>query len=123
MNLIDEVISAVNGNKESKLVSKITLHIEIRGNEVYYETTEKRGVAKCRNNLAKCKTHADIEEVSSHFKADIEEASSHFKLVESVYMCLDYLTKRLAPPEEQPLDVLFTNQPDVEEPKNGVKSK
>lgn len=105
MSFINDAIDALKGKKESKLVSKITLHIEIRGNEVYYETADKRGVAKCRT------------------QADIEEASSHFKLVESVYNCLNGLTKKLDPPEEQPLDVLFTNHNDDEYSKNGVKSK
>jgi hypothetical protein len=105
MSFTNDVFNALNGNKESKLVSKITLHVEIRGNEVYYETTDKRGVAKCKT------------------QADIAEASTHFSTVDLVYDCLHKLTERLDPPEEQPLDVLFTNQPNVEEPKNEVKSK
>jgi len=105
MSFTNDVFNVLNGNKESKLVSKITLHVEIRGNEVYYETTDKRGVAKCRT------------------QADIAEASNHFSVVEAVYNCLHNLTEELTPAEEQPLDVLFSNQPDVEEPKKGVKSK
>ena len=102
MNLIDDVISAVTGNKESKLVSEVTLHIVLRGTEIQCEHTIKRGSAKCKN------------------QDDAQKAFDHFEKLDAIDRLAIKFQQRITPPEKQPLDVIYPNeeisQPNVEEP-------
>ena len=106
MSFLNNVASALNGEKESRLVSEITLHIKIRGTEIECEPTVKRGSAKCQN------------------QDDAQKVFDHFERLDAIERCLVRVKNRVTSPEKQPLDVLFSNQPEGEEPnQTEVKTK